>query len=599
MKKLWLCGLIMSLYLQGCGQPITPIGVKGRPTNIIGSELRIPYLIPGHVSGKFLAIDPSSGKIVESTPASSGSIPLATAASPGVVRPDESTIHVAVDGTISVISGTGQPLITPGTTGQYYRGDKTFQNLVLAALSNWPSPTGQGGKFLTTDGTNYTWASAAGGSGLSDAYASMTDGTNTATSSGATTFKYRSANNLLSFLIANNDITHGDNLLATINQGNFQLTESQITNLLTDLAAKEPSITAGTNLQVWFGDKVFRTLNTAIVPESGITNLYFNNARVEAYVSTKYQTLTFHDNLDSLNNVNTSGKSIGDHLKWNGSAWVPEAEPAGGSSPTINALNDVTGTYISPNISLTIASGVVINSKLANMANATIKGRITTGTGVPEDINMTQLKGASMLNFGNVDNTSDVTKNAASVTLTNKTISGASNTLSNIPQSAITSLVSALAALAPISGPTFTGTVTLPSTTNATLLTDDAPLLTFGGGSGVTGDTLWVNTGAIYSTVFMGGAYNFVITKMNVILQGSSPNITVDVLYGTTLNSGGTHLVNAGIAVTNTTTGTNITSFNNATIPANNYIWVKTPTVVLGSKPTLMQITLIGHKIRN
>lgn len=34
--------------------------------------------------------------------------------------------------------------------------------------------------------------------------------------------------------------------------------------------------------------------------------------------------------------------------------------------------------------------------------------------------------------LGNVDNTSDATKNSASVTLTNKTISGASNTISNI-----------------------------------------------------------------------------------------------------------------------------------------------------------------------
>ncbi|MDB5185212.1 MAG: hypothetical protein JWN38_1020 [Candidatus Saccharibacteria bacterium] len=48
--------------------------------------------------------------------------------------------------------------------------------------------------------------------------------------------------------------------------------------------------------------------------------------------------------------------------------------------------------------------------------------------------------------LGNVDNTSDATKNSAAVTLTNKTISGASNTLSNIPESAVTSLVSDLAA---------------------------------------------------------------------------------------------------------------------------------------------------------
>lgn len=40
--------------------------------------------------------------------------------------------------------------------------------------------------------------------------------------------------------------------------------------------------------------------------------------------------------------------------------------------------------------------------------------------------------------LGNVDNTSDATKNAASATLTNKTISGASNTLTNIGNSSLT-----------------------------------------------------------------------------------------------------------------------------------------------------------------
>ncbi len=42
--------------------------------------------------------------------------------------------------------------------------------------------------------------------------------------------------------------------------------------------------------------------------------------------------------------------------------------------------------------------------------------------------------------LGNVDNTSDATKNSATATLTNKTMSGASNTFSNIPNSAITGL---------------------------------------------------------------------------------------------------------------------------------------------------------------
>src|SRR5215217_79222 len=57
---------------------------------------------------------------------------------------------------------------------------------------------------------------------------------------------------------------------------------------------------------------------------------------------------------------------------------------------------------------------------------------------------------ASDLSLGNVDNTSDATKNAATVTLTNKTISGASNTLTNIAQSSVTNLVTDLSNKQPL-----------------------------------------------------------------------------------------------------------------------------------------------------
>jgi hypothetical protein len=48
----------------------------------------------------------------------------------------------------------------------------------------------------------------------------------------------------------------------------------------------------------------------------------------------------------------------------------------------------------------------------------------------------------------------------------NKTISGDSNTLSNISQGSVTGLTSALNAKAPTANPTFTGTVVLPGTTS-------------------------------------------------------------------------------------------------------------------------------------
>lgn len=53
-----------------------------------------------------------------------------------------------------------------------------------------------------------------------------------------------------------------------------------------------------------------------------------------------------------------------------------------------------------------------------------------------------------------------------SQTLTNKTISGSANTLSNIAQASVTNLVTDLSLKAPLASPTFTGTVVLPSTTS-------------------------------------------------------------------------------------------------------------------------------------
>ena len=62
--------------------------------------------------------------------------------------------------------------------------------------------------------------------------------------------------------------------------------------------------------------------------------------------------------------------------------------------------------------------------------------------------------------------TGDVVGTGGTQTLTGKSIDGVDNTFTNIPQSAVTGLVSALAAKAPSNSPTFTGTVGLPSDTS-------------------------------------------------------------------------------------------------------------------------------------
>lgn len=76
----------------------------------------------------------------------------------------------------------------------------------------------------------------------------------------------------------------------------------------------------------------------------------------------------------------------------------------------------------------TIANDAVTLAKMANMATDSFIGRDTAGTGDPEVLSVSTTK--TVLALENVDNTSDATKNAASVTLTNKTIALGSNTVS-------------------------------------------------------------------------------------------------------------------------------------------------------------------------
>jgi hypothetical protein len=67
---------------------------------------------------------------------------------------------------------------------------------------------------------------------------------------------------------------------ANVQWGDITGTLSNQTDLQSALNAKESTITAGTNLQYYRGDKTWQTLNTSVVPEG--TNLYYTGARFSA-----------------------------------------------------------------------------------------------------------------------------------------------------------------------------------------------------------------------------------------------------------------------------------------------------------------------------
>jgi hypothetical protein len=106
-------------------------------------------------------------------------------------------------------------------------------------------------------------------------------------------------------------------------------------------------------------------------------------------------------------------------------------------------------------------SGSVTNVTATNNTGQT--WTITNPTSTP---NLSLALTNAAVGLGNVDNTSDATKNSASATLTNKTISGASNTLSNIAESSVTNLVSDLAGKQPTLTVTAEKTVSYTASAN-------------------------------------------------------------------------------------------------------------------------------------
>jgi hypothetical protein len=66
------------------------------------------------------------------------------------------------------------------------------------------------------------------------------------------------------------------------------------------------------------------------------------------------------------------------------------------------------------------------------------------------------------------------------------------------------------------------------------------------------------------------------ITKIRVILTGTTPSVTWTIRHGTDRSATGSEVVTGGTATTDTTTGSDITSFDDATIVANSHVWVET-----------------------
>lgn len=157
-----------------------------------------------------------------------------------------------------------EPSITVGTTGQYWRGDKSFQTLNQDAV-----PDGTTNKAYTaTEKTKL--AGVASGATANDTDVNLKARANhTGTQLASTISDFSTAVDArISGVIAGapGALDTLDELAAALgDDANFAAT------VTTALAGKQATITAGTTAQYYRGDKSFQTLNADVVPD-GTTN---------------------------------------------------------------------------------------------------------------------------------------------------------------------------------------------------------------------------------------------------------------------------------------------------------------------------------------
>lgn len=79
------------------------------------------------------------------------------------------------------------------------------------------------------------------------------------------------------------------------------------------------------------------------------------------------------------------------------------------------------------------------------------------------------------------------------------------------------------------------------------------------------------------------------ITKIVYVITGST-SVTTTIRYHTDRNNTGTEVVTGGTTANSTTTGNVVTSFNDATVPADSF--VRLETTALSGTPTSLNVTV-------
>jgi len=213
----------------------------------------------------------------------------------------------------------------------------------------------------------------------------------------------------------------------------------------------------------------------------------------------------------------------------------------------------------------------------AKMAAPGAIGGTTPSTG-----KFTTLETTGNIELGAATDTTLSRVSAGVAAIEGQTIATASNTLT-LTNKTLTSPV--------ISTISNTGTLTLPTSTGTIALTSDIPTLT------ETSKSLTVELPTASEDISMFFTSEAVtITKMAAVLTAGdgSESVTWTVRHSTDRSATGNEVVTGGTATTSLTTGSIVTSFNDATIPANSFVWFET--TAMANNPASINITVIYDK---
>ncbi|KKL77781.1 hypothetical protein LCGC14_2031500, partial [marine sediment metagenome] len=66
------------------------------------------------------------------------------------------------------------------------------------------------------------------------------------------------------------------------------------------------------------------------------------------------------------------------------------------------------------------------------------------------------------------------------------------------------------------------------------------------------------------------------ITEIRAVVRGTTPSLTWTIRHGTDRSAAGAEVVTSGTTTTSESTGSDVTSFNDATIIADSFVWLET-----------------------